>query len=178
MFVEMGEIVRAVGLRGEIKLLISGDFDEAVMASEFLQLREQGGTLSRAKILRSRWKGETLVVGIEGISDRNAAEAAVGGLLGFSEADYDHAEFPRPEGHLPFVYSDLSVVDVSGEQLGSVEEVLCLPANRVLRVRRPDGSEVLIPVIAPVVRELDLEGKRLVIEPLPGMLDDDADAAK
>jgi 16S rRNA processing protein RimM len=178
MFVEMGEIVRAVGLRGEVKLLISGDFDEAVMASEFLTLREQSGAQSRAKILRSRWKGETLVVGLEGLNDRNAAEAAVGGILGFSEEDYGHADFPRPEGHLPFVYGDLEVVDVSGERLGSVEEVLCLPANRVLRVRRPDGSEALVPVIPPVVRELDLVAKRLVIEPLPGLFDEDADAAQ
>jgi 16S rRNA processing protein RimM len=55
--------------------------------------------------------------------------------------------------------------------LGRVTEVLETGANDVYVVRGPRG-EVLIPAIESVVRVLDVEAKRMVVSPLPGMLDE------
>ena len=49
-------------------------------------------------------------------------------------------------------------------------KVLPYPANDVLAVRFPDG-EVLVPLVGDVVREVDIPGGRLVVEPVPGLLD-------
>ena len=62
---------------------------------------------------------------------------------------------------------------VDGTTVGTVEDVLVLPANLVLRVQ--GEREVLVPVIPPVVEELDRDGGRLTIRPMPGLLDDDAE---
>ncbi len=64
----------------------------------------------------------------------------------------------------------LQVETVAGEQLGVVKEVLETGANDVLVVVRPEGGEVLIPMIRDVVKTMDLAAKRLVIEPLEGLL--------
>lgn len=175
MFVEMGEIVRAVGLRGEVKAVLSGDFLEDVLQSPFL-VRKQADVLTPARALRYRWKGATLILALEGIGDRNAAEAAVGDCLGFRAEDYDAPGFPRPEEPAPFLYHGLRVETDAGVVVGEVAEVMVLPANLVLRVEASDGKDVLIPVIPPVVETLDREGGRLVIRPMPGLLDDDAEA--
>jgi len=54
-----------------------------------------------------------------------------------------------------------------------VEGVMVLPANLVLQVRGEGGREHLIPVIPPVVKTLDREGGRLVIEAMPGLLSEE-----
>jgi 16S rRNA processing protein RimM len=64
----------------------------------------------------------------------------------------------------------LRVETAAGEELGVVKEVLETGANDVLVVTRADGGEALIPMIRDVVKSLDLANRRVVIEPLEGLL--------
>jgi 16S rRNA processing protein RimM len=63
----------------------------------------------------------------------------------------------------------LTVETADGRQLGRVEDVLRTGANDVYVVRG-DLGEVLVPAIAPVVKRIDPDGGRLVVELIPGML--------
>ena len=57
-----------------------------------------------------------------------------------------------------------------GRALGTIAETFSTGLNDVWIVR--DGPrEHLIPIIADVVREIDHDGRRVVIEPMPGLLD-------
>ena len=76
------------------------------------------------------------------------------------------------------VYSVLSVtrrlvnglITSAGERLGTVERSFSNGANEVLVVQ--DGPrEILIPMIADVVKAIDLDGHRVVVDPIPGLLD-------
>ena len=175
MFVELGEIVNVVGLRGEIKLLATGNFEEAILRSRFLKLERPGGKIEAAEYRRHRPKGGTLVVQLEGIDDRDAAEQLVGGRLGFLAADYEDPAFPRGEKLAAFAYLDCEVETTGGEKIGRVQDVLTLPANWVLQVVADDGRELLVPVIDEVVREVDRESGRVIIEAVAGLLDPDGD---
>ena len=44
-------------------------------------------------------------------------------------------------------------------------------------VERPDGSEALIPFVAEIVVEIDLEEQRAIIDPPPGLIDGRAEIA-
>jgi 16S rRNA processing protein RimM len=61
-------------------------------------------------------------------------------------------------------------VTTSGAEIGVVKEVIPVGSNDVCVVHA-DGREHLIPLIADVVRKVDRADKRLVIDPLPGLLD-------
>ena len=104
----------------------------------------------------------------EGYEDRTAAESLAGVELEVEET----ALPPLPEGEY---YIDdlvgLEVVTTAGEPVGTLSEVLRTGANDVYLVRRPAGSDALIPAIADVVQRVDLETKRVVIEPLPGLFE-------
>jgi 16S rRNA processing protein RimM len=52
-----------------------------------------------------------------------------------------------------------------------VEEIIRTPGNDVFVVRGPRG-EILIPAIASVVLAVDRAANRIVIHPLPGLLED------
>ena len=62
------------------------------------------------------------------------------------------------------------VATTDGRRLGVIEEVIATGANDVWVVR--DGAvEVLVPVIENVVKSIDLEARRMVVEAVPGLLD-------
>lgn len=171
MFVELGEIVNVVGLKGEVKLLVTGNFDEQILRSKFLRLQHPSGEVETVRYRRHRPKGGTLIVALEESGDRDAAEKLVGSRLGFLAADYEDPAFPRGEKPAAFAYLDCEVVTTKGELVGRVEDVLTLPANWVLQVISDDGRELLVPVIEQVVLEVDRDKGRVLIEAVEGLLD-------
>jgi 16S rRNA processing protein RimM len=104
---------------------------------------------------------------LEGVDDVTAAQALRGCAVMVDAAKLP----PLREGE--FYYFQLFGAEVmlsNGQRLGTIEEIFPTGANDVWVVR--EGSrEVLVPVIADVVKAIDLDGRRVTIEPLPGMLD-------
>lgn len=64
----------------------------------------------------------------------------------------------------------MAVVTTAGEPVGVLEQVLVTGANDVYLVRLPDRKDVLIPALGHIVIEVDVPGKRMVIEPVKGLL--------
>jgi len=63
----------------------------------------------------------------------------------------------------------LNVETTTGERIGTVVDFMATGANDVLVVRGPLG-EALIPMVADVIHQVDVAGRRLTIEPLEGLL--------
>jgi 16S rRNA processing protein RimM len=63
---------------------------------------------------------------------------------------------------------------LSGEEVGTVQEVLHLPGQDVLVVRTQAGQEVLVPFVAAIVPTVDVANQRIIIDPPVGLLDVDA----
>jgi 16S rRNA processing protein RimM len=104
----------------------------------------------------------------EGFPDRTAAEALRGALIEIDEADL--APLPEGEYYLHDL-EGLEVVTVEGERIGRLKEVLTTGANDVYVITRDTKADALIPAIADVVLSVDLEARRMTIDPLPGILD-------
>jgi 16S rRNA processing protein RimM len=64
----------------------------------------------------------------------------------------------------------LRVFTTDGEMIGCVEEILETGGNDVYVVRM-HSKEYLLPAIKDVVREIDLDKGRIVVKPMPGLLD-------
>jgi 16S rRNA processing protein RimM len=165
-FVCIGEVVKAIGLKGELKLYPLLDYYPPVLESPYLVWRDGSPVMVR----KHRPAGSCVAVTVEGIGDRNAAEAAVGRELGFRRDSYACPDFPRPEEGLPFRYLDRPVETVDGQKLGTVAEVR-LAGARYLLVIPSDKGEILIPSVEPILRfDDELEGV-LVVDPPEGLLD-------
>ena len=112
----------------------------------------------------SRPHKKALVVKFESISDRDVAEGLRGLDLVIPESELPP---PPPGSHYQFQLVGLTVVTTSGDLLGKVSRILETGANDVYLVLGEDGGETLIPAIKDVVVEIDLEGGRMVVDPLP-----------
>ena len=77
--------------------------------------------------------------------------------------------FPLPAGqYYRFQIIGLQVWTTLGDYLGKVEDVLPTGSNDVYVVQSEAG-ELLVPAIDDVVKKIDVEGNRMVVELLPGM---------
>ncbi len=165
-WVVIAEVVKAVGLKGEVKLYHLIDFHAPLLESSFL--RWSDGTA--LVVTRQRSVRGGTVIKLATVGDRNGAEALVGRELGFARESYRHADFPRPAGGLPFRYLDREVRTVGGDFVGTVTEVRRYGAQVILVVLR-GGREVLIPAVAPILQPDDGLVGPLVIDPPEGLID-------
>ncbi len=121
-------------------------------------------------VVSMRRSGPVLVLGFDGVADRNAAEALRGTSL-----TLDASLLPVPDDPDEFYDHQLvglTVVDQAGTVLGTVTEVWHPPAAPVLAVNRPDGSQELVPFVSAIVPIVDLANGRLVVDPPDGMFAD------
>lgn len=165
-FVCVGQVVKAIGLKGELKLYPLMDYFDELMDSPFVVW--QDGTA--AEIKHFRQAGSCIGVKVEGVTGRTAAEAMIGRELGFLRHNYDHEDFPLPKGGLPFRFLGREVRTADGKSVGTVDEVR-LAGGVFLLVIPSEGTEILIPAVSPILEVNDaLEGD-LIIDPPEGLLD-------
>jgi len=165
-FVPIAEVVKPVGLKGDMKLYALLDWHEPLLASAYL-IWDDGTT---ARVLRRRDHASGAIVGLAGCEDREAARARCGRRLGFRRKDYLREGFPRPPAGLPFRYLGREVRLVAGGLVGQVDEVRRY-ADQITLVVLREGREVLIPAVVPILKtDEGLEGP-LLIDPPEGLLD-------
>jgi 16S rRNA processing protein RimM len=166
----VGRVLRPHGVRGEVRVQVLTDFPERLSqhAAFYLAHPDSPEDVQHRAVETMRFHQQVLLLKLEGCDDRNRAEELRDLLVLIPIED----AAPLEEGeYYHFQVIGVEVETASGEELGRVTEVLETGANDVYVVRGPRG-EVLIPAIESVVRELDLEANRMVVSPLPGMLED------
>jgi 16S rRNA processing protein RimM len=160
--VRIGKVVRAIGLRGHLGVAGS---EGALGGLAAMSLRVGGAAPERFGIEEARPQGRLWAVKVEGVSDRTAAERLVGAEVLVPREELKEAG----EGRLLWVdLEGLEVVTAAGEAVGRVTGLYETGAVDVLVVTGPRG-EKLIP-LAPYVA-VDMEARRIVVDPPEGLLD-------
>ncbi len=173
--IALGEIVGTHGVRGLLRFRSYGRVAGALPTDRpvYLTARPAPGTQpdhreAQAITVESvRPHGTVSLLHVAGVDDLDAATDLVGRALALPEH-----ELPAPEPGEYYVYqlAGLDVVTTGGDSLGTIESSFSNGANEVLVVRDA-GREHLIPLIADVVRAVDLDARRVVIQPIAGLLD-------
>ncbi|MBQ0827944.1 ribosome maturation factor RimM [Streptomyces tagetis] len=170
----VARIGRAHGIRGEVTVEVRTDEPELRLGPGAV-LTTDPAAVGPLTIETGRVHSGRLLLRFEGVHDRDGAEALRNTLL-IAEVDPDE----RPEDEDEYYdhqLIDLDVVTVDGEEVGRVTEISHLPTQDLFIVERPDGTEALVPFVAEIVTEIDLERQRAVIDPPPGLIDDRAEIA-
>ena len=169
MRVVVGRLGRAHGVRGDIAVDVRTDEPERRFASG-VQLFTDSDDHPVVVVQWARWHSGRLLLHLDGVDDRTAAEALRGALL---EAEVADDETPDDADE----YYDrhlvgLSVVTDSGVAVGTVREVVHLPGHDLLAVMRPDAPDVLVPFVTEFVPKVELRAGRITITPPDGLLTD------
>ncbi|MEU0822097.1 ribosome maturation factor RimM [Streptomyces mirabilis] len=168
----VARVGRAHGIKGEVTVEVRTDEPELRLGSGAVLLTDpaSAGPLT---IETGRVHSGRLLLRFAGVRDRNAAEALRNTLL-IAEVDPDQQP-EDPDEYYDHQLMDLDVVTKDGTEVGRITEISHLPSQDLFVVERPDGTEVLIPFVEEIVTEIDLEEQRAVIDPPPGLIDDQAE---
>ncbi len=117
----------------------------------------------------SRWHSGRLLVRFTELNDRTAAEEARGTLLAIA---FDPDERPAdPDEFYDHQLVGLQVVTTDGRTVGTLKEIVHGTAQDLL-VISTDDADVLVPFVSQLVPEVDVPGRRIVVEDRPGLLAD------
>lgn len=160
----VGHVLGPHGALGELKVRpLSEDPDR------FARLRRVVLGGREYEIVSARRQGERVLLRLGGVSTPEQATRLRGEALSVPVAE---ALPPPADGYYHYQLVGLEVATTGGERLGTLEEVLELPANDVYVVRGERG-EVLVPATREVIRGVDLAAGRMTIEAVPGLLTED-----
>lgn len=169
----VGRVVKAHGIRGELVVEVRTDSPEERFApGNRLVGRIGKGQMSSDRevtVEAARSHSGRLLVRLEGIGDRDAADAARGMLL---IVDSDSLPDPNdPDEFHDHQLVGLRVLDTAGTRLGEVTEIMHTPAGELLAIRLASGTDAMVPFVTEMVPEVDLEAGICVIDPPEGLLD-------
>ena len=165
--VPVGDVTGAHALRGLLRVRAYQP-DSPNLAPGRTLLVEHHGTWREARVTSASAHGRVVLLGLDGVGDRTAAEALRGARLLVRHADLPPTE---PDEFYDFEVQGWVVETVDGRTLGTVAQTIDNGLHGVWSVRDDADHEVLIPVIDDVVRLIDRHGRRIVVDPLPGLLD-------
>jgi 16S rRNA processing protein RimM len=159
--VTVGRIAGAFGVTGELKCdPTSAGRSLFTPGAELRCVRDAESTTIR--ITEVRPHRERLLIRIAGVSEPDAARAYAGALL---FAPRERIEL-QPQEYLDDDLVGCAVRGVDGSDYGVVERVEHYPASDMLIV---NGR--MIPMVGAIVTEIDLEQRRVLVDPPPGLLD-------
>lgn len=164
--IALGHVVGPHATRGELRVRPFNPDSMTLRAGSTVVLR-QGADCDERRITAVRRHKHYLLVTLHGCDSMDAAAALKG-----HEVCVRDTELPDlgPDEIYHYQLVGMAVLTTAGEALGTVVEVMSLPSNDICVVRAAE-REYLIPLVSNVITQVDRAGRRLVIDPLPGLLD-------
>jgi 16S rRNA processing protein RimM len=168
--VRIGKIVGAHGIHGAVKVYSYAESPECFSQSQGFQAIDTAGREFQCDVLWARSQKNVVCMGLKGVTTRDQAQALAG------------CELMIPRQSLPPVddgtnyWIDIIGMAVYGTDdayLGRVSNIIATGANDVYVVKTPEGypvEEILLPAIASVVLQVDVQHQRMVVELPDGLI--------
>jgi len=165
--VMIGKVLRSHALRGTVKVRVVADTVEEFSRLRKVQLQRGEQALGEYLIEELQIANDGILIKFRGVNDRDQAEQLRGAEVMMA---LEKCPPPAPDQFYHFDLIGLPVFTASDEPVGDIVEILRYPANDVWVIRR-GTSEKLIPAIDTVIQKVDLPNRRVIITPLPGLLE-------
>jgi len=163
----VGVIARAHGRRGEVIVNPETDFPERRFRPGADLFAGREGIVRQVRVTSMRLQHGRPVLGLDGVSTRTDAEALAGCELRVPAGDLK----PLPDGS--FYRHDLVGCHVetrAGQPVGVVRRVDDAGGGGWLVVDEGSG-EILIPLAAEICVSIDLDARKIVVNPPDGLLE-------
>ncbi|MGN0976116.1 MAG: ribosome maturation factor RimM [Gemmiger sp.] len=158
------KVVTTHGVRGEMKAQLL--CDDAHFLGQFRRLFTDAHGGGETALKGARPQGNMVLIKLEGIDDMDAARRMAGRTLYFA-----HDDVKLPKGR--YLIDDLlgfAVIDAcDGTVYGTLTAVTHPGAQDIYTVTAPDGREYMMPAVDAFVRQIDPEGGRVLVTPIPGL---------
>ena len=163
---EIGQIVNTHGIKGEIKVTpFTNDITRFDDLEEVYVKSKKKSKLY--KVEGVRYHKNMVLIKLEGINTPEQADLLRNAYL---EVDRENA-VPLKEGTYYIVdLIGLEVYTDEGKLLGKVDDIYNTGANDIYVIKDELGKQVLLPGIKDVIKNVDLEGGKITVHLIPGLI--------
>ena len=163
---EVGQIVNTFGIKGMVKVMPFTDdirrFDK--LGKVYI---EKNKSKKEYKIEEVKYHKNMVLIKFEGIDKIEQAEELRNCYLTVSRDSVEELE----EGRYYIV--DLLGLDVYTDEqvlLGTLDDIFNTGSNDIYVVKNKEGKQILLPAIEDVIKQVDLENKKIIVHLLPGLV--------
>ncbi len=161
--IKVGQVVNAVGLRGELKVYHYSDYKE-----RFEELTKIYLENTLYKISGVRYMKEMVILKLLGIDDRTEAEKHKGEDIYFDKEDM--RILPEDTYYISDLIG-LVVIDESGSAIGTLCDVIQNSAQDLYEVERDNKSKFLIPAVEEFILKIDMNSRTMTVRLIEGLLE-------
>ena len=161
--IKVGKVTGAFGIRGELKVYPYTDRPERFKELDSVWAGEKEYGMKNVKK-----KKKMVLLRLDGITDRNAAETLRGLDLAI---DREHLRELEEDEYFIFDLIGLEAVDENGNHIGRVSDVIQNSSQDLYEIETEDRKKHLIPAVYEFIPEISLDSGIMTIKPIPGLLD-------
>lgn len=166
-YLEIGQIVNTNGLKGFLKIKPLTDDITRFEELEYIYI-QKGKDLIKKQIEEVRYVKNMVLLKLEGIDNIEEAEKYRNFYLKISKKD---AIENLPENsYLVVDILECEVFTEEGEVLGKMVDVMQTGSNDVYIVKNKEGKEILLPAIKDVVKNIDIQNKKIIVKLMDGLI--------
>ncbi len=165
-YLELGQIVNVFGIKGFVKLKLFSEDIEQFYTFKKVYLKNKD-EIKEITIEEVKYHKNMMLIKFKGIETVEQAEILRNSFVIMKREDLT----PLEEGQYYFV--DIIGLDVYTDEnllLGKLEDIYNTGSNDIYVVKNEMGKQFLLPGIDEVIKNIDLESKRITVHIIPGLI--------
>ena len=163
---QIGQIVNTFGIKGMVKVKPFTDdirrFDE--LKNVYVERKDNQ---MEYEIEEVKYHKDMVLIKFKGIDKIEQAELLRNSYLSISRDSVEELE----EGRY-YIVDMLGLEVYTDEQilLGTLEDIFNTGSNDIYVVKDELGKQILLPAIQDVIKQIDIENKKMIVHLLPGLI--------
>ena len=165
-YFEIGQIVNTFGIKGEVKVNpFTDDVEQFERLKSILVVKNK--QLVEMEIENVRYQKHLVILKLKNIEDMNTAEKLKGCYIKIHRKDA--RKLPKGKYFIADIIGSGVVTD-DGKSLGKVDDIYNTGSNDIYVVKDELGKQLLLPAISDVIKEINLDERRIVVHILKGLI--------
>ncbi len=164
--IEIGQIVNTYGIKGFLKVV---PYTDDITRFEDLKsiYVETKNSLKTFIIEDVKYSKNLVLLKLKGIDDINTAEIYKNCYLKIDRKDA--VELPE-DSYFIIDLIGITVFSDNDEELGNIVDVYSTGANDIYVVKNQLGKQVLLPAIGEVIKDVDIQNKKMIVHLIEGLV--------
>lgn len=165
-YLEIGQIVNTFGIKGMVKVKPFTDNIERFNNLEKIYIKNKSGQ-TEYKIQEIKYHKNMVLIKFEGIENPEQANLLRNSYL---IVDRETEEPLEPGRYYIVDMIGLDVFTDDNEYLGKLEDIYNTGSNDIYVVKNELGKQVLLPAIEDVIKNIDMDNKKVIVHLIPGLV--------
>ena len=165
-YLEIGQIVNTFGIKGMVKVKPFTDNIERFSNLKKIYIKNKSGQ-TEYKIQEVKYHKNMVLIKFEGIENPEQADLLRNSYL---IVDRETEEPLEPGRYYIVDMIGLDVFTDDNEYLGKLEDIYNTGSNDIYVVKNELGKQVLLPAIEDVIKNIDMDNKKVIVHLIPGLV--------